>query len=341
MLHGPNGAGKTNILEALTTLAPGRGLRGASMLDLARGGAEGAEGRGRPWSVAARLVSEEREIAIGAGVERTEGGLKRVARLDGRPASASELASAARMSWVTPAMDRLFAGPASDRRRFLDRLVLGIVPEHGKAAAAYEKALRERQRLLAEGGADPSWLAGLEREMAAHGTVLAAGRAEMLALLQAEIAARPEGAFPKASLALEGRLEQRLGGGEPPPEVEAWFLSYLGGSRARDAAAGRCLEGPHRSDLAVRHAAKDMPAEHSSTGEQKALLLGIVLAHAHAAGPALLLLDEAAAHLDPDRRAALFDELLALPGQTWLTGAESGLFDAFETRALRLSIHPS
>jgi DNA replication and repair protein RecF len=308
------------------------------MLDLARGGAEGAEGRGRPWSVAARFVADGRETSIGAGVERTDGGLKRVARLDGRPAAAAELAAIARMSWVTPAMDRLFAGPASERRRFFDRLVLGIAPEHGRAAAAYEKALRERQRLLTEGGADPAWLAGLEREMAAHGTALAAGRAELLALLQTEIAARPEGAFPEAALALEGRLEQRLAAGEPRNEVEASFLASLRSGRARDAAAGRCLEGPHRSDLAVRHAAKDMPAEHASTGEQKALLLGIVLAHAHAAGPALLLLDEAAAHLDPGRRAALFDELLALPGQPWLTGAESGLFDAFETRAQRLPV---
>jgi DNA replication and repair protein RecF len=338
-LFGPNGAGKTNILEALTMLAPGRGLRGASLTEVARGGEEGAADRARAWLVAARIVAGGEELTLGVAAERTDGGLKRVARLNAAPASAGDLARAARMSWLTPAMDRLFSGPPGDRRRFFDRLVLGRAPEHGAEAAAYERAMRERQRLLGEGRADGGWLGGLEREMAGHGAALAAARVETLLLLERAIAGRPEGAFPKARLALEGALEARFLAGEKSFDVEDGFARLLAQSRARDAAAGRALEGPHRADLEVRHAPKDMPAERCSTGEQKALLLGLVLAHARSlaadpgAGPALLLLDEAAAHLDRDRRAALYDELLASPGQAWLTGTDRSLFEAFGQRA--------
>lgn len=343
-LHGPNGAGKTNILEALTMLAPGRGLRGAALLDVARGGAEAAQSRPRPWAVSARMMLDDAELSLGAGAERTETGVRRIARLDGAPATAAELARAARMSWLTPAMDRLFAGPAGDRRRFLDRLVLGRAPEHGAASLAYERALRERQRLLNEGSNDRAWLTALEREMAGHGAAIAAARVETLERLRHTIAGRPDGAFPKAIIALEGVLEAGFSEGRISAEVEDTFFETLSRSRGRDAAAGRTLDGPQRSDLLVRHAAKDMPAEHCSTGEQKALLLGLVLAHAHAladdpgAGPTLLLLDEAAAHLDPERRAALYDELLALPGQAWLTGTEPALFEAFGARAQCVAI---
>jgi DNA replication and repair protein RecF len=343
-LHGPNGAGKTNILEALTMLAPGRGLRGAALLDIARGGADAAQTRPRPWTVSARMIVDDAEVSLGAGAERTDTGVRRIARLDGAPATAAELARAARMSWLTPAMDRLFAGPASDRRRFLDRLVLGRAPEHGAASLAYERALRERQRLLNENSGDRAWLTALEREMAAHGAAIAAARVETLERLRDTIAARPDGAFPKAVVAFEGVLEAAFADGQISAEVEDAFFETLQRTRGRDAAAGRTLDGPHRSDLLVRHAAKDMPAEHCSTGEQKALLLGLVLAHAHAladepgAGPTLLLLDEAAAHLDPARRAALYDELLALPGQAWLTGTEPALFEAFGERAQRVAI---
>jgi DNA replication and repair protein RecF len=344
-LFGPNGAGKTNLIEALTMLAPGRGLRGAGLGEIARGGEDGARLRARGWTVSARMRVGGDEVRVGVGAERgPDGTLKRVSRLDGRAASASEIARLVRMIWVTPAMDRLFAGPPGDRRRFLDRLVLGRAAEHGAAAAAYERAVRERQRLLGEDRRDEAWLAALEREMAAHGAALAAARVETVALLEAAIARRPEGAFPKAAIALEGEIEAGFSHARASLDIEDDFLLELKRNRARDAAAGRATFGPHRSDLKVRHGPKDMPAELCSTGEQKALLLGIVLAQAHAlaeepgAGPALMLLDEAAAHLDADRRAALFDELLALPGQAWLTGTDESLFEAFGDRAQRFEV---
>ncbi len=339
-LFGPNGAGKTNILEALTMLAPGRGLRGAAVLDVAR---LGDEERARPWSVSALMEADGARLTLGAGAERApDGSIKRIARLDGRPATAGELARVARMTWLTPAMDRIFSGPAGDRRRFFDRLVLGRAPEHGAAAAAYERSLRERQRLLNDNAFDDAWLNALEREMAAHGAALAAARVETLARLQDAIDARPEGAFPKALLALEGALEAEFSRGAKSADVEARFLALLRDMRGRDAGAGRALDGPHRSDLIVRHAPKNMPADQCSTGEQKALLIGLILAHARAladdAGPALILIDEAAAHLDADRRAALFEELLAGAGQAWLTGTDRALFEAFGDRAQMVEV---
>jgi DNA replication and repair protein RecF len=340
---GANGAGKTNILEALTMLAPGRGLRGASLVEVARLG--GDEARLQPqlsqlWAVSARVSRDGEETTLGVGAERTpEGGVKRVVRRDGEPATASELADAARMTWLTPAMDRLWSGPAGDRRRFLDRLTLARASEHGTAAAAYERAMRERQRLLSERSFDDTWLAALEREMSAHGAAIAAARVETLARLQDAIDARPDGAFPKAVLALEGALEARFDRGAKSAIVEEDFAELLREMRGRDAGAGRALDGPHRSDLLARHAAKDMPAQNCSTGEQKALLVGVMLAQARAladdagAGPSLMLIDEAAAHLDASRRAALYDELLANPGQAWLTGTDANLFEAFGDRA--------
>lgn len=279
-------------------------------------------------------------MQLGVGAERTpEGGTKRIARLNGESATPGDLAAVARMTWVIPAMDRLFAGPPADRRRFFDRMTIARAPEHGAQAAAYERAMRERQRLLSEPGYDAQWLAGLEREMAGHGAAIAAARVETLELLRRAIAQRPDGAFPKADIVLEGALEEQFLAHEKSFDVEDRFARALHDARARDAAIGRALAGPHRSDLTVRHQAKDMPAEHCSTGEQKALLLGLFLAHARAladdpgAGPALLLIDEAAAHLDAERRAALFDELLANPGQAWLTGTDANLFEAFGDRA--------
>lgn len=334
---GPNGAGKTNILEALTMLAPGRGLRSASLVDVARAG---DELRMQPWAVSARVRFDDQELVLGAGAERTpEGGVKRIARREGQPATAAELAEAARMTWLTPAMDRLWSGPAGDRRRFFDRLTLARATEHGQAAAAYERAMRERQRLLSERVFDNAWLGGLEREMSAHGAAIAAARVETLQRLQDAIDARPDGAFPKASLSLEGALEARFERGAKSADVEEEFAALLREMRGRDAGAGRALDGPHRSDLKARHAAKNMDADQCSTGEQKALLLGLTLAQARAlaedpgAGPSLILIDEAAAHLDAERRAALFNELLANPGQAWLTGTDENLFDAFGARA--------
>ena len=336
-LFGPNGAGKTNILEALTMLAPGRGLRSASLVDVSRAG---DEMRAQPWAVSARIMLDDEPTMLGAGAERTpEGNVKRLARRDGQPATASELAEAARMTWLTPAMDRLWSGPAGDRRKFFDRLTLARASEHGHAAAAYERAMRERQRLLSERVFDDAWLGGLEREMSAHGAAIAAARVETLHRLQDAIDARPDGAFPKALLELEGLLEARFEAGAASADVEEDFAELLRDVRPRDAGAGRALDGPHRSDLKARHAAKGMDADQCSTGEQKALLLGVTLAQARAlasdpgAGPSLILIDEAAAHLDSVRRAALFDELLANAGQAWLTGTDQSLFEAFDNRA--------
>ena len=341
-LFGPNGAGKTNILEALTMLAPGRGLRSASLIDVARAG---GEDRAQPWAVSARVVQDGEETILGAGAERTpEGGVKRIARRDGQPATASELAQAARMTWLTPAMDRLWSGAAGDRRRFFDRLTLARASEHGSAAAAYERAMRERQRLLTDRVFDDAWLGGLEREMSAHGAAIAAARVETLHRLQDAIDARPDGAFPKAILSLDGLLEARFERGAKSADVEEDFAQLLRDVRGRDAGAGRALDGPHRSDLLARHAAKDMPADQCSTGEQKALLVGLTLAQARAladdvgAGASLILIDEAAAHLDSVRRAALFEELLANPGQAWLTGTDENLFEAFGDRAQRFEV---
>ncbi|MCX7360120.1 MAG: DNA replication/repair protein RecF [Alphaproteobacteria bacterium] len=338
-LFGPNGAGKTNILEALTMLAPGRGLRSASLTDVARAG-ESDEFRAQPWAVSAKIVDDSEETTIGAGAERTpEGGVKRVTRRDGQPATASDLAETARMTWLTPAMDRLWSGAAGDRRRFFDRLTLARASQHGAAAAAYERAMRERQRLLGDRVFDDAWLGGLEREMSAHGAAIAAARVETLHRLQEAIDTRPDGAFPKAILSLEGLLEARFENGSKSADVEEDFAELLRDVRGRDAGAGRALDGPHRSDLKARHAAKNMDADQCSTGEQKALLVGLTLAQARAlagdpgAGPSLILIDEAAAHLDSVRRAALFDELLANEGQAWLTGTDQNLFEAFGARA--------
>lgn len=340
-VFGPNGAGKTNLIEALTMLVPGRGLRGAGMLEMAQGGE--AAGPGHAWVVGARVVVEGVGAELAAAAEASpDRAAKRVLRLDGRPASAAALARALRLAWVTPAQDRLFAASPGDRRRFLDRLAYARAPEHATAAAGYERALRERQRLLDEGRAEPGWLSGLEREMAAHGAAVAAARVETVSLLSAAIAARPEDAFPKAEIALEGALEARFAAGEASAAVEAWFVEALRETRRRDAAAGRASLGPHRADLDVRHAGKAMPAAQCSTGEQKALLLGLMLAHAEALageqGPPILLFDEAGAHLDPERRAALFDALARLPGQSWLTGTDAAAFSAFGPRAQHFQV---
>ena len=347
-LIGPNGVGKTNILEALSQLAPGRGLRGAALAELARGGADAAADRPRPWSVFAEIDEDGESRRIGVAAERTlEGGLKRVMRLDGRTPTAAELAKAVRMAWLTPAMDRLFSGSPGERRRFLDRLTLARAPEHGQAAAGYERAMRERQRLLAEASPDRAWLAALEQAMAAHGAAMAAARVETLQRLRSALEAEALAEFPMASLALEGELEQAFAEGAVSADLEDRFAAALRAARGRDGTAGRALTGPHRSDLLVRHAEKDMPAELCSTGEQKALLLRLVAAHARAlagdpaAGPCLLLLDEAAAHLDPRRREKLAELVVALPGQAWLTGADESLAEAFGATAQRIALAAS
>lgn len=318
VLTGENGAGKTNILEAVSLLTAGRGLRQASLSEMAR--SEGPGGFG----VAARLDLAGSAVDLGTGTLATAPERRQV-RINGAAASAAALGEWLSVLWLTPAMDRLFVEGASGRRRFLDRLVLAREPGHATHTARYEAATRARNRLLAEeGGADPAWLTALETGMAEHGAAVANARARTVRALAARLAVQAEGPFARAGLALSGW--------QPDPDnAEAAFMSELRASRGRDAAAGRALAGPHRTDLAVMHAGKRQPAERCSTGEQKALLLGIVLAHADLVAEdrgkrPILLMDEIAAHLDPLRRAALFDRLAAAGGQVWMTGTEPALF---------------
>jgi len=328
VLTGANGAGKTNILEALSFLAPGRGLRRAKLSEIARHGA-GSEPGAAPWAVAAQLDRDDdgpRELGTG----REAGSERRLVRIDGHPArSQSKLSDVLSVLWLTPAMDRLFLEGATGRRRFLDRLVLSFDPAHGSRASAYEHAMRERSRLLREGRFDPSWIALLEQDMARHGAAMAVVRAETVRRLNAACRAGI-GPFPAAVLGLVGVIDEAfLETG--PDGLEEWFKGQLAACRRRDAEAGGATIGPHRSDLLVRHGTKDLPAEHCSTGEQKAVLVAIVLGQARERaaerGQApILLLDEIAAHLDQTRRAALFDELCALGAQSWMTGTEESLF---------------
>ncbi|MEG3181081.1 DNA replication/repair protein RecF [Sphingomonas sp. LT1P40] len=312
VLAGDNGAGKTNVLEAVSLLAPGRGLRRAPLGEMARRGGKGGFG------VAATLA-DSTEIGTGTQAAAPE---RRIVRINGAPAAATGLAEWLTVLWLTPAMDRLFVEPASERRRFLDRLTLALAPGHAHHTARYEAAMRERNRLLAaEEPADPDWLTALEARMAEHGEAIDAARRAAVTALAAAIADQPEGAFARATLTLEGA---------PPSDLAA----QLRAGRARDAAAGRTLTGPHRHDLIVTHLTKAQPAHLCSTGEQKALLLGIVLAHAELVADRtgrtpILLLDEVAAHLDPSRRVALFDRL-AGRGQVWMTGTEAELFDGID-----------
>lgn len=333
-LYGANGAGKTNLLEAISQLGPGRGLRSAALNELTRHGAPGG------WTVSGNL--EDRRI--GVGLDTSGSGNKRSVRIDGENASASDLADLIRIVWLTPAMDSVFRGSASDRRRFFDRQVMAHLPAHGPAAARYEKAMRERNALLERQYVDPAWADAIEARMAEAGAELAIGRALVLERLQSSVDDRPEGAFPKADLALEGEAEEMAVGGAGLGEIEEMLIAQWAGMRRVDQKAGRTLKGPHRADLTVIHRPTAMPAKDASTGQQKALLIGLILASAQGLarggdGPTpFLLLDEAAAHLDTDRRAALFDELSALPGQAWLTGTEAFLFEAFGERAQHVAV---
>jgi len=307
LLSGDNGAGKTNVLEAVSLLTPGRGLRGAALSEMARQKGSGA------FAVAARLGQTE----LGTGTLPTAPE-RRLVRVNGAPAAVNSLSEWLSVLWLTPAMDRLFSGSAGERRRFLDRLVLALEPAHAHHSARYEAAMRARNKLLADPQWDEEWLAALEAQMGEHGAEVVAARLRTVADLGDAIDATPGEDFPRAGIALDGWKEANLAG-------------ILLANRSRDAAAGRATEGPHRQDLAVTFRAKDQPASRSSTGEQKALLLGIVLAHAGLVAdrrgqPPLLLLDEVSAHLDPNRRAALFQRLESR-GQVWMTATESRLFD--------------
>lgn len=333
VLVGANGAGKTNFMEAISLLSPGRGLRRAVLSDLPRIGAPGG------FSVFAALDGMAGDVEIGTGTETAEDGnpVRRL-RINGTTArSVDELTDHLRVLWLTPAMDGLFTGASSDRRRFLDRLVLSLDPAHGRRANDFERAMRSRNKLLSEGRFDPTWLAGIEQQMAALGIAMAAARREMIGLLAGLIESdRQTSAFPSASLALTGFLDDYADA--PAFELEELYLNQLSQTRYRDAAAGRTLDGPHRADLTVRHLEKDMEAGRCSTGEQKALLIGLVLAHARLVATMtgfapILLLDEIAAHLDENRRAALFDRIDALGGQAFMTGTDRAMFDALGDRA--------
>ena len=319
LLFGENGAGKTNLLEAVSMLAPGRGLRGAALSDMARQGGSGG------WAVAAKLG----DVDIGTGTLASAPERRQV-RINGASASVNSLSEWLSVLWLTPAMDRLFTGSAGERRRFLDRLVLALEPAHAHHSTRYDAAMRARNKLLSDERWDETWLASLEAAMVEHGSSIAEARARAVTALDERLSAAPEDEFASAAIALEGWDSGDL-------------ASSLSSNRHRDAAAGRATEGPHRQDLVVLHRAKRMPAASCSTGEQKALLLGLVLAHAdlvtdRRGEPAILLLDEVAAHLDPKRRAALFARLEGR-GQVWMTATEASLFDGIGA-ASRFRVEP-
>ncbi|MCU0826880.1 MAG: DNA replication/repair protein RecF [Tabrizicola sp.] len=322
-VSGPNGAGKTNILEAVSLLSPGRGLRRAAVEDLAR----------RPEGLGWKITASVQGLAAAHEVETwAEPGQPRQVRIDGKAATQAGLGRVIRILWLVPAMDRLWIEAAEGRRRFLDRLTLSFFPDHGEQTLIYEKAMRDRNRLLKDQIADAPWYAALEAQMAQTGTEITANR--RAAINRLARAADPSSAFPTAGLALTGP-----DGAEEPEDLAA----ALADSRRRDMAAGRTLVGPHRADLQARFLAKDVPADQCSTGEQKALLISLILANARALQQDLgrapvLLLDEIAAHLDEQRRAALYDEICALGCQAIMTGTEPGLFDVLGPRGQSFAV---
>jgi DNA replication and repair protein RecF len=344
VLSGPNGAGKTNLIEAISFLAPGRGLRRATVDDFAVSEGDGS------WAVSAEIEGMLGLATLGTGVEppaSEEASTTRQCRVDREAVgSAAAFADHLRLIWLTPAMDQLFNGPASERRRFFDRLVLAIDAQHSSRVSALERSLRSRNRLLEENINDTHWLDAVERETAELAVAVAAARMEAVGRLAAELDASAESnsPFPAAAIALDGILEHMLAD-HSASQVEDRYRDLLAQNRARDAAAGRTLEGPHLTDLAVRFAAKDIAAADASTGEQKALLIRLVLAHSglvkNMTGTApVLLLDEVVAHLDPNRRAALYHELAALGAQVWMTGADRSLFGEITRRAEFFAVRP-
>lgn len=330
ILTGPNGAGKTNLLEAVSLLSPGRGLRRAKVDALAR---LDGDMRASAWGVVADLNGyDTARISIGQVPENPR---RRIVRIDGQNTTATALSQYLTLVWLTPAQDRLFTGPASDRRKFLDRFCLVHAPGHGMRALRYEKARAERNRLLGDGIMDAGWYDALEADMAVQGAHIAQARAMTITSLIDHIDDRPEGAFPKAVLDLDGEAEGRFLRGDSFDDIEHGIKDALHADRPIDRRAGRTLRGVHKSDLRVAHAAKAMPAELCSTGEQKALLIGLFLAHARAQADKkpILLLDEVAAHLDDHRRAAMTEDLLDLGTQCFLTGTDASLFEAFARRS--------
>jgi len=343
-LYGPNGAGKTNLLEAISLLSPGRGLRGATSSEIGR--RRNVEEEGEPWAVAAEILSGEDLIAVGTGIESSDS-TRRVARLAGEGVAVSTLAEHVRPLWLTPAHDRLFAGAAGDRRRFLDRLVFSSVPSHAVEVSRYERAQRERMRVLGSSIADRAWLDALEAQAATSGARVAGARADTVRALATEIEARDGGHFPSARIALTGEWDRLALENCAVEDIEARLARALAGARGRDAAAGRALCGPHRTDLTVVELGSGRAAAQCSTGEQKALILNLILAQAarlsraiHMPNP-ILLLDEVAAHLDAARRAALFDEIDVLGLQAFLTGTDDTLFETIKSRAMGVRVEAS
>ena len=333
VLAGPNGAGKTNLLEAVSLLVPGRGLRRARLTELPRRSSNG------PWGISAHLESVAGGVEIGTGSDGTaaEGSARRLVRINGLPVrSQAALADYASAVWLTPQMDRIFLEGAGERRRFLDRLVFGLDPAHAARTTAYDNALRQRSRLLREGPRDAAWVRALEETMASAGVTIAAARRSFADRLNRSIGAIDSG-FPRAHLQLSGGVDALLAD-MPGEAAEGRVCDALAASRARDGESGGASIGPHRSDLVVTDLECGQPASHGSTGEQKALLVSLVLATARLQaaerGTApLILLDEVAAHLDAGRRRALFDEIAALGAQAWITGTEVEIFTPFGRRA--------
>ena len=343
VVTGENGSGKTNLVEAISLFAQGRGLRRADLSACAR--RDGGGG----FAVSLELAAPDGPVQFGTGLEPSLDadvpGVRRH-RVDREPVTtARAFADHLRLVWLTPAMDGLFSASPGERRRFLDRLVLAVDAEHGTRVGAMERALRQRNKVLENGWrADPAWLDAIEREVAGLGVAVAAARTDTVARLAALLADRRDAAFPWAAVALAGDVED-LCAHYPALEVEDRFRALLRSNRSADAAAGRALIGPQAADLAVRHGPKDVEAGLCSTGEQKALLVGLVLAHARLVADLsgiapVILLDEIAAHLDGVRRQALYDELAALPGQIWMTGADADAFAGVGDGALRLRVTP-
>ncbi len=347
VLHGPNGAGKTNLLEAISLLTPGKGLRGATAQEMGR--REPGEAVGRAWAVMVTLDEEGEEVRLGTGVQ-TPGAARRIVRIDGETAPPGRLLDHLRPVWATPEQDRLFSDARAARLRFFDRLVFAADPDHAATVSAYEKALRERLRLLTDGAegkpADPLWLDALEARLSEAGARAATARTRALTALQAGIDARGDRPFPQADLGLTGEAEAMAAAGADEADIVGMLGEGFVRARGRDAAAGRSLFGPHRSDLTALHREKNRPAAEGSSGEQKALVLNLILAQVgRLADPEfgqkaqpVLLLDEAPAHLDEVRRAALFDEIEALQLQAFMTGTERSLFAALEGRAQFVSV---
>lgn len=344
VLTGPNGAGKTNLLEAISFLAPGRGLRRArlSEVDRRRSGALDAPQLGGPWGVAAHVATPAGTREVGTGRDPGEASERRLVRIDGAPVRSQQaLAEVLSVVWLTPAMDGLFRDGPSGRRRFLDRLVYAFDPAHAGRVAAYEQRMRERARLLKTGRYDEAWLSALEEGMAGHGVAIAAARRDLVSRLHS-VCGQVGGAFPAAEPVLAGAVERWLDEG-PALAAEDRLRADLAEARSADAEAGGAGVGPHRSDLLVFHRARAVPAAQCSTGEQKALLVGLLLAHARLlamvrGGVPLLLLDEVAAHLDQARRAALYETILALGAQVWMTGTDAAAFAPLGAAAQRFQI---